>query len=67
MLETINKLYLELSHVTTAKTAREIELEQKIESLEREIATIKGYLNPKSFDSIIPIIDYDGRSNEEIV
>lgn len=31
-LETINKLYLELSHVATAKTQREIELEDLLRS-----------------------------------
>lgn len=31
-LETVNKLYLELSQVVTAKTAREIELEALLES-----------------------------------
>jgi hypothetical protein len=30
-LEIINRLYLELSHVATAKTAKEIALEDKIE------------------------------------
>ena len=34
-LETINKLYLELSQVATAKTAREIELEQMANDLTR--------------------------------
>lgn len=32
-LETINKLYLELSHVATAKTNRQIELEQIVSQL----------------------------------
>lgn len=31
-LETINKLYLELSQVATAKTARELELEDVLKS-----------------------------------
>ena len=37
--ETIDRLYLELSQVTTAKTKREIELEQEIERL-RDILRI---------------------------
>jgi hypothetical protein len=40
-LETVNKLYLELSQVTTAKTARELELEELLSSA-RTIAQRKG-------------------------
>jgi hypothetical protein len=40
-LETINKLYLELSQVATAKTAREIELENLLRSA-HAIAKRKG-------------------------
>ncbi len=40
-LETINKLYLELSQVATAKTARELELEDLLTSA-RCIAQRKG-------------------------
>lgn len=32
-LETINRLYLELSQIATAKTARELELESEIQQL----------------------------------
>lgn len=41
-LETINKLYLELSQIATAKTAREIELEGKI--LKNEDILTVGHL-----------------------
>ena len=34
MAETIDKLFLELSHVTNAKTERELHLERKLEGLE---------------------------------
>lgn len=67
MLETINKLYIELSYVATAKTPREIILEKRIKYLERDIDTLKGYFNPKSFEHTLPTIDYDGRSDEENV
>ena len=40
-LETVNKLYLELSQVATAKTARELELEDLLTSA-RAIAERKG-------------------------
>jgi hypothetical protein len=40
-LETINKLYLELSQIATAKTAREIELESLLASA-KAIAERKG-------------------------
>jgi len=40
-LETINKLYLELSQIATAKTKRETELEQLLQSA-AAIATRKG-------------------------
>lgn len=40
-LETVNKLYLELSQVTTAKTARELELEDLLASA-RVIAQRQG-------------------------
>lgn len=40
-LETVNKLYLELSQVTTAKTARELELEDLLISA-RAIAQRNG-------------------------
>jgi len=40
-LETLNKLYLELSQVATAKTARELELEDLLISA-RAIAERKG-------------------------
>ena len=40
-LETINRLYLELSQVATAKTAREIELEDLLTSA-RAICQRKG-------------------------
>lgn len=40
-LETINKLYLELSQIATAKTARELELEDLLTSA-RAIAERKG-------------------------
>lgn len=40
-LETINKLYLELSQVATAKTARELELEDLLRSA-HAIAARKG-------------------------
>lgn len=40
-LETINKLYLELSQVATAKTARELELEDALRSA-RAIAQRNG-------------------------
>lgn len=40
-LDTINKLYLELSQVATAKTARELELEDLLQST-RCIAQRKG-------------------------
>ncbi len=39
-LETINKLFLELSQIVTAKTKREIKLENKIVHLEEEIGKI---------------------------
>lgn len=42
-LETVNKLYLELSQVATAKTARELELEDLLTSA-RAIAERKGEL-----------------------
>lgn len=40
-LETVNKLYLELSQIATAKTARELELEDLLISA-RAIAERKG-------------------------
>lgn len=40
-LETVNKLYLELSQVATAKTARELELEELLRSA-HAIAERKG-------------------------
>lgn len=40
-LETINKLYLELSQIATAKTKRELELEELLISA-RAIASRKG-------------------------
>ena len=40
-LETINKLYLELSQVATAKTKREIEMEELLRSA-RAIAERRG-------------------------
>ena len=40
-LETVNKLYLELSQVATAKTARELKLEGLLESA-RAIANRRG-------------------------
>ncbi len=40
-LETVNKLYLELSQIATAKTARELELEDLLTSA-RAIAERKG-------------------------
>lgn len=40
-LETINKLFLELSQITTAKTKRELELEDLLTSA-RAIAERKG-------------------------
>ena len=33
-LETINRLYLELSQISTAKTERELELERRVEELD---------------------------------
>lgn len=38
-LETLNKLYLELSQFATAKTGKEIELEERTQDL--EVATFK--------------------------
>lgn len=40
-LETINRLYLELSQVATAKTKRELELEDILTSV-REVCSRKG-------------------------
>jgi hypothetical protein len=40
-LETVNKLFLELSQITTAKTARELELEDLLSSA-RAIAQREG-------------------------
>ena len=40
-LETVNKLYLELSQIVTAKTARELDLEDLLTSA-RAIAERKG-------------------------
>lgn len=37
-LETINKLYLELSQVATAKTAREAALEHELDALRKDAA-----------------------------
>ncbi len=37
-LETVNKLYLELSQVATAKTKRELELEEALTLLYKETA-----------------------------
>lgn len=41
--EMIDKLYLELSHVTKAKTHKEIELEKTIECLQRIIVDMSNY------------------------
>jgi hypothetical protein len=40
-LETLNKLYLELSQIVTAQTPAEIALEQKVKRLEKELANEK--------------------------
>ena len=43
-LETINKLYLELSQITTATTAREILLQKQLAEAQRDAARLRGAL-----------------------
>jgi hypothetical protein len=45
-LEAINKLYLELSQIATAKTAREIKLENEIVRLRSYVQRGKDLLHP---------------------
>jgi hypothetical protein len=44
MTETIDKLYLELSLISKAKTAKEIELENKIKDMQEEINRLSKLL-----------------------
>lgn len=55
-LETINRLYLELSQFATAKTAREIALEKQIAELQATaqegMAWLKAFIKQYRIDSI---------------
>lgn len=42
--ETLDKAYLEYSNITEAKTRKEIELEQKLETAQRVIESLKAEL-----------------------
>jgi hypothetical protein len=43
--ETINRLFLELSQITTAKTTRELRLAQELEAMKLKCDTTWGHLN----------------------
>ena len=55
-LETINKLFLELSQVTTAKTKRELQLEHQLEYARKQNEDYVDLLN-----SACAIADREGR------
>ena len=74
-LETINKLYLELSQIVTARTAREIELEMKLMSVaslpepalrevSREKALVIKLANWSLKNPIEPNLELDDSSKE---
>jgi len=46
-LETLNKLYLELSQFVTAKTEREIQLEKELQEVDEELY---GDARPQSYN-----------------
>ena len=45
-LETINKLYLELSQITTATTAREMLLQKQLAEAQKDMEMLRGALEP---------------------
>ena len=65
-LETINKLYLELSQITTATTAREILLQKQLAEARRD-AEVNRQINracaelPDDYRIVIEIERYTGR------
>ncbi len=44
-METLDKLYLELSQITSAKSEKELSLENQITILKNEITTLKNEMN----------------------
>jgi hypothetical protein len=63
-LELLNKLFLELSQIVTAKTAREIELERLNNQLINEINIYRVKYGLLGGKATLPAIDFDWRSDE---
>ena len=72
-LEIINKLYLELSQITTARNARETEMQARLDWYEKNTPYVNlpdlskmGIQKVNDFAKAV-VVDYDGRSDEEAV
>lgn len=62
-LEIINRLFLELSQIATAKTSREIELEEQINAVRKEEREACAKIADDLYhgdNSALALVEYDG-------